>query len=140
MGKVLNRASFQAAQRSGLLKPIIYCGGSADAENEAKPINMALAKELEALRPKRRTIQLETCFNHVLDSLPDNAVIKDFDVMFNPAYKVDVLKILVASCKRKPFSVIWPGRYEDGKLFYAEEGCPDYKVFDINDYDVTCVI
>jgi len=140
MGKVINRASFQAAQRSGLLKPIIYCGGFADVADEAKPINIELAKELEALRPKRRTMQLEACFNRVLDSLPDNAVIKDFDVMFNPAYKVDVLKILVTSCKRKPFSVIWPGRYEDGKLFYAEEGYPDYKVFDINNYDVTCVI
>lgn len=140
MGKVINRASFQAAQRSSLLKPIIYCGGCADAEKETKPINIELAKELEALRPKRRTMQLEACFNRVLDSLPDNAVIKDFDVMFNPSYKVDVLKILVTSCKRKPFSVIWPGRYEDGKLFYAEEGYPDYKVFDINNYDVTCVI
>lgn len=140
MGKIINRASFQTAQRSGLLKPIIYCGGFADAGNEAKPINIELAKELEALRPKRRTMQLEACFNHVLDSLPDNAVIKDFDVMFNPAYKVDVLKILVTSCKRKPFSVIWLGRYENGKLFYAEEGYPDYKVFDVNNYDITCVV
>lgn len=140
MGKIINRVSFVSAQRSGLLKPVIYCGGFADTGQEAKSINIELAKELEELRPKRRTMQLEACFNRVLDGLPDNVVIKDFDVIFNPAYKVDVLKMLVAACKRKPFSVIWPGRYEDGKLFYAEEGYPDYKVFDINNYDVTCVI
>ena len=140
MGKIINRVSFACAQRSGLLKPVIYCGGFADTGQEAKSINIELAKELEELRPKRRTMQLEACFNRVLDGLPDNVVIKDVDVIFNPAYKVDVLKMLVAACKRKPFSVIWPGRYEDGKLFYAEEGYPDYKVFDINNYDVTCVI
>ena len=140
MGKVINRVSFSSAQRSGLLKPIIYCGDFADTGQDAESINIELAKELEALRPKRRTMQLETCFNRVLDGLPDNVVIKDFDVIFNPAYKVDILKMLVAACKRKPFSVIWPGKYEDGKLFYAEVGYPDYKVFDINNYDVTCVI
>ncbi|MCM1091478.1 MAG: BREX-3 system P-loop-containing protein BrxF [Butyrivibrio sp.] len=140
MGKVINRVSFATAQRSGLLKPVIYCVDFANLEGEIKSINIELAKELETLRPKRRTMQLEARFNRVLDRLPDNVVIRDFDVMFNPAYKVDVLKILVASCKRKPFNVIWPGRYEDGKLFYAEEGYPDYKVFDINNYDVTCVI
>ena len=140
MGKVINRVSFASAQRSGLLKPIIYCGDFADKGQDAESINIELAKELEALRPKRRTMQLEACFNRVLGGLPDNVVIQDFDVIFNPAYKVDVLKMLVAACKRKPFSVIWPGKYEDGKLFYAEVGYPDYKVFDINNYDVTCVI
>lgn len=140
MGKVINRDSFASARCGSLLKPVIYCGGFADTGQEAVSINIALAKELEALRPKRRTMQLEACFQRVLDGLPDHVVIKDFDVIFNPAYKIDVLKMLAAACKRKPFSVIWPGRYEDGKLFYAEEGYPDYKVFDINNYDVTCVV
>lgn len=140
MGKIISRISFADTQRNGLMKPIIYCRELTEPDMEVRSINIELAKELETLRPKRRTMQLEACFNHALDGLPDNVVIKDFDVMFNPAYKVDVLKILVTACKRKPFSVIWPGRYEDGKLFYAEEGYPDYKVFNINNYDVTCVI
>ncbi|WP_281522875.1 BREX-3 system P-loop-containing protein BrxF [Mogibacterium timidum] len=140
MGKIISRISFADTQRNGLMKPIIYCRDLTEPNMEVRSINIKLAKELETLRPKRRTMQLEACFNRVLDGLPDNVVIKDFDVMFNPAYKVDVLKILVTTCKRKPFSVIWAGRYEDGKLFYAEEGYPDYKVFNINNYDVTCVI
>lgn len=140
MGKIISRISFADTQRNGLMKPIIYCRDLTEPNMEVRSINIKLAKELETLRPKRRTMQLEACFNRVLDGLPDNVVIKDFDVMFNPAYKVDVLKILVTTCKRKSFSVIWAGRYEDGKLFYAEEGYPDYKVFNINNYDVTCVI
>ena len=29
--------------------------------------------------------------------------------------------------------------FEDGKLVYAEEGYPDYKVYEIANYDITCV-
>ena len=85
-------------------------------------------------------MRLSVCFEEILNTLPDNAVIKDFDVMFNPEYKVDVLKILVDACKRKPFSIIWPGKYEDGKLFYAEDGYQDFKVFSVEEYDVTCIV
>ena len=53
---------------------------------------------------------------------------------------MDVLKILIEARKRKKYSVIWPGRFEDGKLIYAEEGYPDYKVYEIANYDITCVI
>ena len=67
-------------------------------------------------------------------------IIKDIDVLFNPEYKVDVLKILTEARKRKRYSVIWPGRCENGKLIYGEEGYLDYRTYDIENYDITCVI
>ena len=70
---------------------------------------------------------------------PDGVTVRDIDVMFNPEYKIDVLKILISVRKRKKYYVIWPGRYEDGKLIYGEEGFPDYKVYNIADYDITFV-
>lgn len=39
-------------------------------------------------------MRLASCFQSVLAQYPDNVVIKDIDVMFNPAYQVDVLKLL----------------------------------------------
>ena len=60
--------------------------------------------------------------------------------MFNPDYKVDVLRIMADACKRKTFSIIWPGKCEDGRLFYAEDGSPDFKAFSVEDYDVTCIV
>lgn len=83
---------------------------------------------------------METIFNQIIDQLPDYSVIKDFDVMFNPEYKVDVLKVMTVTCKKKPFSVIWPGKYEDGKLFYAEAGYEDFRTFRIEEYDVICIV
>jgi len=140
MGKVLHARSLLSLGYAGLMKPIIYCMVDAATEAAAVSINLELAQRLVRLTPKRRTMRLEACFVEVLNLLPDNVVIKDFDVMFNPEYKVDVLKIMVDACKRKQFSIIWPGKYEDGKLFYAEDGYPDFKSFRIEDYDVTCIV
>lgn len=106
---------------------------------EPQSISKEMADELMACKPERRSMKLEQIFNKVLDRYPDGVTIKDIDVMFNPDYKVDVLKILIAARKRKRYSVIWPGRLEAGKLIYGEEGYPDYKVYKIADYDITCV-
>lgn len=106
---------------------------------EPMSVSKELADGLLACKENRRSMKLEQIFNTVLDKYPDGVTIKDIDVMFNPAYKVDVLKILIAARKRKRYSVIWPGRFEDGKLIYGEEGYLDYKVYNIADYDITCV-
>jgi len=107
---------------------------------EPKSVSKELAEELLACKEKRRSMKLEQIFNKVLDRYPDGVIIKDIDVMFNPDYKVDVLKILIAARKRKRYSVIWPGGLENGRLFYSEEGYADYKTYNLADYDVTCVI
>lgn len=140
MGKIIHSRSVSGLDDAGLLKPIIYCCPDDAVIDGAISLNHALAEKLSALKPKRRTMRLAVCFEEILKTLPDNAVIKDIDVMFNPEYKVDVLKILVDACKRKPFSIIWPGKCDDGKLFYAEDGYPDFKTFSVENYDVTCII
>ena len=107
---------------------------------EPRSVSKPMAEELLKCKPNRRSMKLGQIFNTVLDQYPEGVVIKDIDVMFNPEYQVDVLKILSEARKRKRYSVVWPGRCEEGKLIYGEEGYLDYKVFEIESYDVTCVI
>lgn len=140
MGTIIPARKFSKDNVSGLLKPIIYCCPYEGVADTAVPINLLLAEKLAGCRPNRRTMRIETFFNQILDQLPDGTVIKDFDVMFNPEYKVDVLKIMIVACKKKAFSVVWPGMYDDGKLFYAEDGYQDFKVFSVEEYDVTCIV
>lgn len=140
MGTTLPAQKFFKDDVSGILKPIIYCCTYGNIADKAISINMLMAEKLFKCKANRRTMQIGVFFNQVLDQLSDNPVIKDFDVMFNPDYKVDVLKIMVDACKRKSFSIVWPGKYEDGKLFYAEEGYLDFKIFRVEEYDVTCIV
>lgn len=106
---------------------------------DSKSISKELADGLLACAPKRRSMRMEDIFCSVIKKYPDDVVIKDIDVMFNPEYKIDVLKILISARKIKKYNVIWPGRIENEKLIYGEKGFPDYKEYDITDYDITFV-
>ena len=119
---------------------LIYSKAIFEMVSQATAVNKSIAAELVDLKPSRRTMQLEKCFLKVLDTLPDQPVIKDIDVLFNPAYKVNVMKMLSSAYKQKKFSLVWPGSYSDGKLIYSEEGYPDYRVYEIKDYDIIYVI
>ena len=140
MGIVIKARDLPALERSGIQRPIIYCNPDAAIIDSAVSLNVNLAKRLAAIKPNRRTMRLEQCFRQVIESLPDNVVVKDFDVLFNPDYEVDVLRIMSSLAKSKQYRILWPGKCDGQRLIYAEEGYRDYKVFEIDKYDVTCVV
>lgn len=140
MGVVIQVREFDAMGADGLVRPIIYCSSNTDIEAAAVSLNIPIAERLAAIRPRSRSLRLEACFADVVESLPPNSVIKDFDVLFNPDYKVDILKVLTTVCRRKAVSVVWPGTFKDRKLLYAENESPDFHAFCIDDYDVTCIV
>lgn len=129
----------QAADEEAMLSRLLVYMKAIQKMLKPKSVSKELADGLLACKPNRRSMKLEQIFNTVLDKYPDGVTIKDIDVMFNPDYKVDVLKILISARKRKKYSVIWPGRFEDGKLIYGESGYSDYKTYSIADYDITFV-
>ena len=138
MGLIVNKTQLSTSNQPNCL--LIYDTEKSELVNNSFSMNKALARELVTLKPSRRTMQLEKCFVKVLESLPEQPIIKDIDVLFNPAYKVDVMKMLVSAYKQKKFSLVWPGTFSDGKLIYSEEGYPDYRVYEIKDYDIMYVI
>ncbi len=122
-----------------LLSRLIIYSKNLKLSDDSHPIGKSLAERLLSTKENRRSVKLEQLFVETLNEYSDGVVIDDIDVMFNPTYKVDVLKILVEARKRKQYSVIWPGILENGKLIYGNEDYPDYKVFNIDDYDIMCV-
>lgn len=140
MGLVIKERDFSALEMNDTNCLVLYCYLDSALKEQAVPINIEMAKKLSDVKPNRRTMRMEQCFQQVLTELPDNVVICDFDVMFNPEYAVDVLKIMCSSAKIKSFRALWPGRCENGRLIYAEEGCCDYKIFEIRKYDITVIV
>lgn len=140
MGNIVQYSKLSGQNIQGLMRPLIFCNPAYCNQANMFDINRVLAEKLMKIKPERRSIRLEMCFNQILSELPDDVIVKNFDVMFNPNYKVDVLQILIAANRKKSFSVLWPGKLSAGKLIYAEDGYADYKEFDVNNYDITCVI
>lgn len=123
-----------------IFRLLIYCKTPQQLLDGEISANKFLATELLSYQPFQRTMKLESCFFKLLQEIPDNAIIKDIDVLFNPEYKIDVLKMLISVYKRKRFRLIWPGNYSDGYLIYSEKDHSDYKTYNIKDYDIICVI
>lgn len=119
---------------------IIYGQNIKDLPSQPVSISKPLSHSLIEIPSRNRTMRFTACFKNVMSQYPDNVVIKDIDVMFNPSYQVDVLTVLTETRKTKNYSLVWPGRIEGGLLIYSEEGYPDYETFKIADYDITCVI
>ena len=140
MGNIVQYRLLQSESQAGLMKPVIYCNEKYCAGLQQAALNEKLAALLIKIKSERRTMKVERCFQEVLAAVPENSCIRDFDVLFNPAYKIDVLQIFIAANRSKAFSVLWPGTVSDGKLIYAEDGYDDYKEYDVEQYDITCVI
>ena len=140
MGKRISKYEYQLNVPDGLIKPIIFCYTDENLEKNAIALNILIAEKLVNIKPARRSFKLPGIIDSIIASLPDNCLVKDFDVLFNPEYQIDVLQVLVAACKKKNFSIRWPGTYNDGKLMYAETCYSDFKTFDLDKYDVTCVV
>ena len=140
MGIKISYKSYFADNQEQYFKPVIYCNPTDKEESQAVSLNVQLAEKLSKIKPQMRTMRIENCFNQILAVLPENTILKDYDVLFCPDYRIDVMKVLISACKKKPFQIIWPGKYEDGVLYYAEEGYKDFKTYSIEEYDITCVI
>ena len=135
MGSIISQLQYSNA--NDIYRLVIFL----DESNKSwVSLRKLLSEELLRIKPTRRTMQMEKALLKVLEKIPVGATIKDIDVLFNPEYKIDVLRTMIDVNKKHSFKVIWPGTYEEGRLIYSEEGLSDYKTYEISDYDIVCVV
>lgn len=139
MGRAVSKRHYLRGRKVGCTGPLVFCCELDDVTDNATSMNVTVARRLEDVSTTMRSMRLESCFVSALTDLPEDVVIRDIDVLFNPAYKVDVVALLCSAYRKHHFDLVWPGRFEDNQLVYAEEGYPDYKAFEIDRYDITCI-
>jgi len=139
MGIKLARRRFLLNRQFNYTRPLVFCCQVDGATDEAVSLNVPLAEQLARIEPDARSRRLEGCLVDCLAGQPDDVVIGNFDILFNPTYQVDVVALLVSAYRRYRFDVLWPGTLVGNELVYAEEGYPDYRTYDINRYDITCI-
>ncbi len=140
MGVAITKYEYEKASSIGLMKPVIFCNPSEEMRQSAVSLNVRLAQELLEYEPKKRTFKIRPILEKIIAELPEESTIKDFDVLFSPRIEINPIELLIAACKKKEFSAIWPGKYGNNKLIYSESGYADFVIYDLDNYDVTCVI
>lgn len=139
MGVALPRRRFLLNPDQRYVRPLVFCCEVGGYTDEAVSLNVPLAERLLDIEESARSRRLGQSLLDCLDGLPQDVAIRDFDVLFNPSYEVDVLAVLTSTYRRHRFDVVWPGSKFGHELLYAEEGFPDYHSYDIRNYDITCI-
>lgn len=88
MGRLIQYRLLQSEIQVGLMRPVIYCNERYCENLQQVALNEKLAALLLKIKPERRTMRIKRCFQEVLTNIPENSCIRDFDVLFNPAYKI----------------------------------------------------
>ncbi len=125
--------------------PVIICSDSRrvlkkidEAGYVPVRVNAALAKALLEFTPGERLKKVEECFRALIDG-QGSIFITDFEMLFDPRYEIDVIKLFCEKARFVNVAVKWPGKYNAGKLTYANIDDPDYHVFNCGAYQVVIV-
>lgn len=87
----------------------------------------------------RNSILIQELDKLLLNTDENKLLIKDIDILFNPGYKIDVLKYFYSLAKVKKVVIQWNGIIKNDYLQYSEIGYLDYKRYSINKYDIICI-
>jgi hypothetical protein len=146
MGGTYNSRTLQARELSKLSTPILLCvdipdfdKAIADSEYETISLNLPLARSLSGL-PERDIPSVIASRIH--DILPSQkpVYLKDYEMLFDPRYGLDVLRLFMDLSRKNKLTVKWCGAAHGDTLTYAEPGFEDYKRFKISDYDVSVIV
>lgn len=67
-------------------------------------------------------------------------LLEEYEILFDPRYDVDAIKVFTELARRQKVVVKWCGRLNGNSLEYATPDDKDYHSFRIQDYDIICVI
>jgi len=145
MGNTYKISSINKEQLNKLMTPIIFCV----KEDKLSPyisgystisLNALLAQKLISYDPDKRGLFVTEEFNRIIDSLNEPILLREFEILFDPEFQLDVLKLFIQANRKKRIDILWPGKYKSQNLVFAESGYKDYKAYNISSYALSCII
>ena len=145
MGKIVGGKKMDILKYKNSRFPIMLCNQQTieeqtivDAGYQRFALNHPLAKALVPLPEAGRIAMVRET---VLTLIPRRASVYlvDYEMLFDPRYELDVLKLFYEISRRQKLIVKWCGRLVAQMLVYAEPGYPEYKQYNIAEHDIICV-
>ena len=125
--------------------PLILCKETAKTKEAISSagfatisLNSVFSKALLEYDPKDRPKVASEVLNKIL-AYHVPIYIKDFEMLFDPRYKIDPLKLFCEKARIIKVAVQWPGQFKNGNLVYAEQDDPEYREYDCNKYQIRIV-
>lgn len=146
MGIIISNRILAANKMLGLPSPILlcskrndYCKAISDAGIQTISLNLPLAKKLVGKNLSEITANITAI---VLQLMPDGTpiLLTDYEMLFDPRYNLDVLKLFSEIARHSKLIVKWCGSFDNDSLLYSEPGYDDYSKYRISDYEIYCVV
>lgn len=77
---------------------------------------------------------IENIYYKYLESRSDMVCLYNFEILFRPEYRFDLLSYLKEKSKTKKIAIIWPGEIQNDQLVYSRPGRSDYYTHKIDNY------
>lgn len=129
-----------------LPSPILLCVNRpdfdkaiSDAGFHEMSLNFPLAKELSGKTEKEISASIMSTVSRLLPKC-EKIYLTDYEMLFDPRYELDVIKLFCEISRHKKLIVQWCGSSNENFLTYAELGYDDYAKYKISDYQIVCVI
>ena len=116
-----------------------YLNSIFEISEETISLNLILAQNLLKFNADERTEMVHQEALNLLTQSVTPLLLKDFEMLFDPRYNIDVLRLITEVSRKRKIIAIWPGVLDKDNLVYADAESPDYHVFNINHYDIICV-
>jgi hypothetical protein len=145
MGQFINRRMLSPNVLFKLPSPVILCSGwsfyddaIADEGYQTVSLNLPLAKELAGKSSQSIQVNITAVVAHLLPNAA-SVYLTDYEMLFDPRYKLDVMKLFCELSRRNKLIVKWRGGFDGNALVYAEPGYADYAKYKVSDYEIFCV-
>jgi len=136
----LNQAIKDAGQRYHRLVLLIGASGAgktdllrslAGSEGYAYlNVNLHLSQRMVELTKAQRARQADRLMEELIGSQATGVVILDnLEMLFDPALKLDPLKLLQGVSRNRTIVASWNGSYGEGTLTYAQPDHPEYRSY-----------
>lgn len=125
--------------------PLISCASlsttiSIFSDYEQVALGEQLSAVLKESLPQKRLYLIESEIENILSNINNNNIlVMNIDILFNPDYKLDIIKLFIKLSRNRNLVVQWPGELSSGHLIYSKPEYIDYKRYSIKDYDVVCL-
>ena len=126
--------------------PMILCSAYSrdlckffDARYVTVSLNVKLSSALMKYQPENRYLEVLTELQQILIECGEAILLTDYEMLFDPRYKLDVMKVFCDFSKQMRLAIIWCGRCFEDVLEYSEQQYPDYHRYEIAKYNVICL-
>lgn len=110
-----------------------------DAGYKEISLNQELSSLLMELPAKQRASAVMRKSKDIIEQRRSPVLIRDFEMLFDPEYQLDVLKMFCKLARLFRIAVIWCGTLHDNILEFAEPEYPDYQSYHTDQYEIYCI-